>query len=329
MKGIPSYALKDVIAALEKAMASSDASMFFKPDGAPYYGASPSADDKIALKLIEVRLEDIDTYSTNGSVDCYILRFSYANPHAADPGKRDFKTDKRAVFQISPGEAGDFGAHMLIAPPDKGGVHAGLSKCVLEQMTGLSRSKIISLIQQVANQYMEESARPTYEYDEKVRGKKQRKRDTTTLKVRDYPEKSETLQEDIDKGALKEIRFVSKEASTDDLPQGLERPVEVLTVKVSENYRKGKNARNLIHDVAEYARARSLKAKLGIEKEERGRSSTALRELVLDKSGLLDQLFVRQATISPGVDMPMCYDATHGGICQALKSILDDKRLWM
>jgi len=320
VRGIAPYQLEDVIAALQKAVAKDSASRGYKLDGSPIEGSPPNG-------TIQVRLEEI--VPQKKPVGSYALRFSYLNPMAADRGKRELGTGVRTFLEINDGEVGEVGAHLLVAAPDTNGPRIGLSRCVLEQMPGLSRTKIISLISSVAEEFMSPAARPTFQYREGKGKAKRILQGLTRLQVTSTVEKSETLEDELKGGALKAVRFIGPATETDNFSiDGLGKLEQEIFASVKSTHSTGAKAISLINNARARAKAFGWRARLDIEKEEDGITRGRIRELDLDKAGLADQLYARQEVIHSSNGFPECYETLHADTISGLVDIVQRKEFW-
>jgi len=316
------FELLHIIKALKKAIASNAAITCYTSSG-DFYDGLPKDD------LIQVVLEDVvENIDENGTLHSFGLRYSYQNPYAADPGKKDLTSGKRETLPIFKGQAGDTGAHLIIGLTELGGKYPDMSRCVLELMPGLSRSKIITNVQFIANKFMDDSNRPIYEY--MVKNKKVPNKDLSKLRIRSFAEKSESLEENLNNGILKEIKFLGTPKSTDQMYiTGLDEIEQVITAKVKNSHRIGIKARDLINKAREFGMSSNMKVKVDLVEDTHGRTKHRTREIDLDKQGLADQLFARQVDFKSEYDMPASYEDTNQSVLQELSSMLDKQSLWL
>jgi len=299
LRGIAPFDFADVLAALQKAIDANDASTAYTKEGTFHNGKPDNSHRKVTL-------EEVATQKVDGAEIGTILRFSYLDPYAADPGKQHLINGNVETLVIGPDEAGRTGAHLFIGRTSASGPKAGTARCVLEQMPGLSRSKIISNIQETAQRYLDESKKPTYQYS--ARKNSPVLTDTANLNIRHYPEKSESLEDDLKDKSLEQITFLGPPSQTDNLGiNGISEMEQKIVAKVASTHKKGSLAQRVIEQSIQVAKKMGVRARADFSFEDDFNRHTQRRELDLDKTAFSDQLFTRIEKIVTGTDIPSVY----------------------
>jgi len=320
---MPEYKQDDVIKALEAAIASKTAVICYDVHGKVFKG-TPNP------KLIQVSLEEVErNKDSNGKLVSYTLRFSYLNPYAADPGKKHLKTGRTETLHIKQNEAGHLGAHLLIGLVEESGAKQGLAKCVLEHVQGLSRSKIMNLIEVVADKHMSAIDRPEYTYREKENGKKRDVTAVALLKLYAFPEKSSSLEDDLNNKILSHVTFIGDPDATDNLDvDGISGIQKSIAIKIEDKYGVGQKARNLLESLKAHATQRRFKLKGQFDEDIDGEIKSVTREIDVDTVGFADQLFSQKTNIHVKKNLPAAYENIDSDVVKELSKLMDDKSYW-
>jgi hypothetical protein len=275
-----------------------------------------------------VRLEEIKVNKVSNAFHSFCLLVSYANARAADPGRRDFKSDKINLLKLGDDGGLEFGAHLVIGDVSQDH-HVNSSKCALEEMTGLGRARVIHFLQELAERHMEEAKRPTWTHKPK-RGR------TTDhvgrLRLTSSAERSETLKDMVENdGRVIGVNFIRSPHGrqlTDEFPAQLEPEEVVLRAKVRSTSGTVQSAARVLHAAAEFARKGGWKMRAEIEQGEGPEARRKIRPYDLEETDLDDQLYARRHPLKINTTLPQCYESINGEVNKALCQILDQKDLW-
>lgn len=321
LRNLRPFDQKIVMDALSVAIKRNDALLSFDKEGYAKRGSATENDVQISLDEI------VPVNNENGSIGGYLVRMSYYDPFAADPGKKNYSTSKIQKLKIRDGEGLLVSAQMYLSSSSSGGPFAGTSRTCLEVVPGISRGKVIAALEAVAENYIQPIDRPDYEYKDK-KGKKIVK-GACVLNISHYPEKSESLETDLDEKELKYITFLRDPDRTDSLGvEGIVGLEESIVFKVEKNYQSAEMARKLFASAMRMARAEGyrMKAEFSFESEEGERKRT--REVDLEKTSFADQLFSRKEPIRKDGEFSSIYEEFDRDVCDELIRIANTKEFW-
>lgn len=320
----PHFDLQAVIDAWKAAIAVGDAAMFIDSDGKEQPGPWKAGFSRVRLEAVEIRA------GKDGKFHSCVLLLSYANARAADPGRRDFKSDKINILKLGDDGGLDFGAHLVIGDVEIHGL-VNSCKCVLEDMTGLGRARVISFLERLGEKHLKAADRPTWTHTPKNGPLKNKPADLLgRLRLASHAERSDNLQNLIKEGRLVGVKFVQAPKGkqfTDEFPAGLE-PAEIELRATVKSTGSLTSAKKILADAAQFALKGGWQMRAEVEKEEAGETKRKVRRFDLEETDLEDQMFARRHPLEVNTGLPQCYESTDAKVVDALCQILDQPNLW-
>lgn len=323
LKG-PPFDLQAVIDAWKKAISVGGASIFIDPEGKEQPGPWRQGYSRVRLEDVVIRADK------DGNYHCCVVLLSYANAKAADPGRRDFKSDKVEILALGDDGGLDFGAHLIVGDVTVHGL-VNSCKCVLEDMTGLGRARVVNFLERLGEKYMEAGDRPSWTYTPKSGPAKNKPLALTgRLRLESDAERSDNLKDLIENGRLVGVKFVQAPKGkqfTDEFPSGLE-PAEIeLRAKVKSTGTMA-TAKKILSDAAAFALKGGWQMRAEVEQEEGGEVRRKTRPYDLEETDLEDQMFARRHQIDVSQSLPQSYVKINNAVVDALCQILDQQDLW-
>lgn len=317
--GINQFDQANVIKSLQTAITSNSCRIAFNQDNTIHRG--PIDDTHVVMEIKKIK----DLRDSKGVLIGYSILLSYGNPYSSDPGKMHTVTGKTEKLKINKKENLVVGAHMVIGISENHGKYPGTFKCVLEEMPGISRGKVLFAIEEVGNNTIPIIDRPEYSYKDKKRVVKGR----ADLRVSAYAEKSESLKNDLNTKDLLSIEFLGEPNRTDTMGvDGIEEVREVLTLKVKPGYRNGTLGERVIRSAMQKAKSFGYRMKADFQFEEKDETKRRTREIDIDKTQLEDQLFSKTVRIEKPSDFESIYEDFDQDVLNILRDKLLDKGLW-
>jgi hypothetical protein len=309
----PHIDLADIVEAWRRAITANQAARYFDAAGNVQPGPWQPGYSQLKLEQVETRTEQ-------NRFRNYTLLLSYANAKAADPAKRDMTTNAIDVLTLGTSGALAFAAHLVIGKREEAGARVNTYKCVLEDMMGLGRNRVMYFLQELADAHIDPACRPRWV---KVLRNKQTVELVGKPRLNSYPEKSDTLKKMVQQGRITSIQFLKEApdaALTDGLPASL---------KVDQLVMTGNAAERILTEAGAFARSLNWSlVKAVIEQQIDDEVHAFVRPFDLEATDLDDQVYARREPFKVAGDLPQCYPAINTEVETALQEMLGQAHLW-